>query len=70
MANCHFNSVYIICLRRMLAMDRNIAAETRRALVEAIDVQRYLHKKTGCDCWNETLKKMDTPASVNGRAEL
>ena len=60
MNNCHFNAFYLICLRRLHAMDRNIEPETRRALCQAIDKQRYEHeRKTGCKCWDQTIAQMD-----------
>lgn len=68
MALCHFNAYYLINQRRNLVRDRNILAETKEILLRAYDEARAVHEKTGCDCWNETLRSMDTIALVNKRA--
>lgn len=65
MAQCHFNARYEISMRRNIRMDRNRVAEEREAWLEFIDYRRKLHKETtGCNCWEEALKKMDAEVDV------
>lgn len=47
-------------------MDRNIEPESRRTLVNAIDMIRHNHeRKAGCRCWDEAELQMDTPRKIN-----